>query len=210
MSISPSPTKVRMTVEEFLALPDDGVHRELINGEVRVIVQEPWDDPNAPVIPVAAVERPMTIRNRVHCRVETKFAMHLGIWLESQPAPRGEILTGEVGFRMGGPDDSAVGIDVAFASPELVAATPEDQRLFLGPPTLAVEILSPSDTHKDVVDMIKNYLRHGVVVWVADPDLRTVGVHRPGLPPEAFNDRQELVGDPYLPGFRVAVAKLFE
>ncbi len=29
-----------MTVDEFLALPDDGVHRELIEGKVRVVCQE--------------------------------------------------------------------------------------------------------------------------------------------------------------------------
>lgn len=209
MSTADTPTRVRMTVEEFLALPDDGVHRELINGEVRVIVQEPWDDPNAPVIPVAAKERPMTIRNRVHSRIEGRFAQHLNNWNDARPEPRGEVLCGEVGFRLGGPDDSAVGIDVAFAPAGLVVETPEEQKIYNGPPLLAVEILSPSDTQKVIADMIKDYLRHGVVAWVADPDLRTIGVHRPGHPPETFNERQELVGDPYLPGFRVPVAKFF-
>ncbi len=202
-------TRVRMTVDEFLALPDDGVHRELINGEVRVIVQETWDDPNAPIIPVAAVERPMTIRNRIHSRIEARFAQHLSNWLDTRPTPRGEVLTGEVGFRLGGPDDSAVGIDVAYASAELVAATADHQKVYAGSPALAVEILSPSDTNEAIGDMIANYLRHGVVVWIADPNLRTVAVLRPGLPPETFNETQELVGDPYLPGFRVEVSRLF-
>ena len=209
MNTAQTPTRVRMSVEEFLALPDDGVHRELINGEVRVMIQETWDDPNAPIIPVAAVERPMTIRNRIHSRIETKFAYQLEAWLQTQPEPRGEVLTGEVGFRMGGREDSAVGIDVAFASAELVAATPEDQKVYIGCPVLAVEILSPSDTQQTIADMIANYLRHGVLVWVAEPNFRTVSVYRPGRPPESFNETQELSGDPYLPGFRVAVSRLF-
>jgi Uma2 family endonuclease len=54
------------------------------------------------------------------------------------------------------------------------------------------------------------YLEVGTVVWVADPDFRTVAVHRPGEPPVTYNERQEIDGDPYLPGFRVLVSRLFE
>jgi hypothetical protein len=66
-----------MTVEEFLALPGDGVHRELIEGEVRVVCQEPWDDPNAPVIPVSSEKVAVTTRNRFHSRIEARFTQHL-------------------------------------------------------------------------------------------------------------------------------------
>jgi hypothetical protein len=37
-----------------------------------------------------------------------------------------------------------------------------------------------------------------------------VMVHRPDAEPELFNIRQELSGEPHLPGFRVPVARLFE
>ena len=205
------PPRVRMTADEFLALPDDGVHRELINGEIWVMAHETWDDPNAPAIPVAVPpeERWMTIRNRVHGRIETKFAFQLEGWLQTQPEPRGEVLTGEVGFRMGGPEDSAVGIDVAVVSAELVAATPEARKIFEGPPLLAVEILSPSDTFEGSADRVANDLRYGVVAWIANPSFRTIGVHRPGLPPETLNETHDLVGAPYLPEFRVPVARFF-
>ena len=79
-----------------------------------------------------------------------------------------------------------------------------------GPPLLAAEILSPSDTHEDVVEKLHLYLELGVaVVWILDPDLRTVTVHRRGADPQFFNAAQELTGDPELPGFRVRVADLF-
>ena len=42
-----------------------------------------------------------------------------------------------------------------------------------------------------------------------DPDWQHIRVHRPSLPVEAYNITQELIGDPYLPGFRVAVAEFF-
>ena len=57
---------------------------------------------------------------------------------------------------------------------------------------------------------MKSYLAVGTVVWIIDPDFETVAVHRPGQNPETLNVGQELDGEPYLPGFRVAVARFFE
>ena len=92
--------------------------------------------------------------------------------------------------------DSLVGIDVALAPAELVAATPPTQKIYDGPPILAVEILSPNDTHEDIVEMVSSYLEVGSVVWVVDPDFETVTVHQPGRESETFHPRQELSGDP--------------
>ncbi len=75
---------------------------------------------------------------------------------------------------------------------------------------LAVEVLSPSDTHGALVEKINAYLEAGVVVWVVDPDFRTVRIHRPFEEPVMLNVSQELSADPYLPGFREPVAKVFE
>src|SRR5262249_19051636 len=103
---------VRMSVEEFLALFEDGVHRELIRGAVREFrsdVDEPMGG------------HPVTIRNRVHSRVVIRIGQLLANWMDLQPEPRGEIVGGEVGFRLKGTDDSLVGIDIAVASAEQVA-----------------------------------------------------------------------------------------
>jgi Uma2 family endonuclease len=129
--------------------------------------------------------------------------------LKDRPEPRGEILSGEAGFRLKGTKESVVGIDVAYASAELVAATADTERDFAGPPVLAVEIISPSDTQEDIVEKVNLYLEAGVVVWLVDPDFRFVRVHRPGQVPELLDAKQELSGEPYLPGFRVPVAALF-
>jgi len=189
MSVATEQTAVSMTVEEFLALPEDGVSRELIRGQIR--------------------ERGKTVRNRFHAKIEATIGWLLRNWLEQQPEPRGEILSGEAGFRLRGTRDSLVGIDVAYAPAELVAATPKDALVFDGAPVLAVEILSPSDTHDDVVVKVELYKKAGVAVWEVDPGFRSVRVHRPGREPETFNALQELVTEPELPGFRVAVAKIF-
>jgi Uma2 family endonuclease len=185
-AVAPSPV---MTLEQMLALPDDGMERELIRGQLR--------------------ERPMTMRNRRHSRIEARMAKVLDNWLDTQPEPRGEVVSGEAGFRLSADPDSGVGIDVAYVSAEVVAATPE-AAFFEGPPVLAVEILSPSDRQEEIDDKVALYLETGVLlVWVVNPRFRTVCVYRPGAAPELFNETHELTAEPHLPGFRVAVAKLF-
>ncbi len=178
-----------MTVEEFLALPDDGISRELIRGELR--------------------EYKMTFRNRFHGRAEANLVFELKSWHRQLPEPRGEILSGESGFRLLGAAGSLVGIDVAYVSAELMAATDARRKIYDGPPVLAVEVISPSDTHEKVIEKIGLYLEAGSVVWEVDPDLRTVRVHRAGREPEMFTASQELTTEPELPGFRVPVARLF-
>ena len=197
MSLAESePAPKRMTAEEFLSLPDDGIERELIRGEVRI----------------RGTETPfMTWRNPHHSQLEATVAMVLGVWRNGQPVPKGRIVSGEAGFRLtGDPKSSIVGVDVGYASAELVAATPATARAFPGPPTLAVEILSPSDKHGDVVEKVRAYLDVGTVVWVIDPDFQTVQVHRPGRVVETFNVHQTLDGEPELPGFTAAVSDFFQ
>jgi Uma2 family endonuclease len=179
-----------MTTEELLALPDDGVDRELIRGHL--------------------VERPMTRRSRPHSRTEARFAMILGQWLEGQPEPKGEVLSGEAGVRLRRNPDSTVGVDVAYISAATAQETPDNAFLIEGPPVLAVEILSPSDTQEEILEKVREYLDTGVkLVWLVEPKFRTVVVYRPDSEPVLYNVQQELPGDPHLPGLRVKVAEIF-
>src|SRR5262249_11492692 len=116
----------------------------------------------------------------------------------------------EAGFRLKRDPETFVGIDVAYVSAEMVANRDRKLKFFDGPPVLAVEILSPSDQLEDVVEKVEVYLEVGTVVWIANPNFRTVSVHRPGQSVEAVNDRQELVGGSELPGFRAAVSAFFD
>ena len=179
-----------MTTDELLALPEDGMERWLIDGELR--------------------ERPMTRRNRRHSRSTIRIGYFLEKWRESQPAPRGEVLGGEAGFRLRPAPETTVGIDVAYISPELAARTPENARLVDGPPILAVEVLSPSNAQEDILEKVQRYLDCGVaLVWVVEPVFRTVTLYRPGAEPQMFTVQQELTGEPHLPGLRIRVADIF-
>jgi Uma2 family endonuclease len=186
-----------MTSEEFLALPDDGVERWLIRGQLREKKPQPG-------------EKPKTVRNRTHSRIMARVTKFLDNWLDGQPEPRGQVLCGEAGVRLRRDPDTTAGVDVVYVSAEVMARQPDDTTLIDGVPVLAVEILSPNDTQEEINEKIDDYLAVGVpLVWVIDPHHRTVEIFRPGTEPELVNALQELSGEPHLPGFRVAVAQLF-
>jgi Uma2 family endonuclease len=191
---------VEMSAQEFLALPDDGIHRELVRGRVRED-REPSEGGRR--------GSELTVRNRFHSRIVIRVGQVLANWMDLQPEPRGEVVGGEAGFLLAGTRESLVGIDVAVVSAELVASTDAEQQLYHGPPLLAVEVLSPNDTHEDIAEMVSSYLQAGSVVWVIDPDLRTITVYLPSGDVETLSVRRELSGDSYLPGFRVSVDRLF-
>jgi Uma2 family endonuclease len=179
-----------LTVADLLAMPEDGVERWLIRGQLR--------------------EKPMTRRNRFHSRIEARIAQLLGEWLDRQPEPRGEVLAGEAGCLLSRNPDTGVGIDVVYISPEMASRNPGDTTMIDGPPVLAVEILSPNDVLQEIDEKVEALLGAGVaLVWVVDPRFRTVRVHRPGGEPEMVNVLQELSAEPHLPGFRVPAARLF-
>jgi hypothetical protein len=90
-----------MTTEELLALPNDGLDRELMRGELR--------------------ERPMTVRNRFHSLIVANLIWSLNAWSRTQAEPRGAVYGGEVGCILRRDPDTTVGIDVAYLSAAQVA-----------------------------------------------------------------------------------------
>lgn len=192
-----APPKV-WTVEELLAMPDDGVERWIIDGKLR---EKPPEFKGVT----------MTVRNRHHSEILITVGSLLKVWRNTQAEPRGKVYGGEVGVRL--PNrPTAIGIDVAFASADVVAVQNDDNTTLLdGVPTLVVEILSPNDTLEQTHEKIRAYSRAGVpVVWVIDPEDRTVKVYRPGVEPDSFNVTHRMPEHPALPGFAPGVAELFE
>ena len=155
-----------ITGEDLLALPDDGVQRWLVRGELREKHPAPG-------------EQSMTIRNRWHSRIMATIAKCLGVWRDSQPLPRGEVLCGEAGVRLSRDPETTVGIDVGYVSPEVVARQSDETTIIDGVPLLIVEILSPSDTTVEIEEKTNLYLAAGVaLIWIVNPYRRTVTVIR--------------------------------
>jgi Uma2 family endonuclease len=180
-----------MTTDEFLSLPDhDKFERWLIDGELR--------------------ERPMSLRHRNHSEAMARISHFLLAWALRQSGNAPRVFAGDGFFRLRRNPDSNVGIDVALATAQQIAASPENARFVEGAPLLAVEILSPSDMIEDIQEKKDEYLKNGTeVVWIVDPFQQTVTLFRPEAEPVLFSRSQTLSGEPELPGFTVSVADLF-
>ncbi|MFM9962767.1 MAG: Uma2 family endonuclease [Planctomycetaceae bacterium] len=183
-----------ITLEEFLALPDDGVYREVIRGELR---EYRGDE--------------MTRRNKKHTKVEARIAQLLNDWLDRQPPKTGEVHSGEVGCIIRHDPLTTVGIDVAYFDYDVANDDSSGTSFIGGPPILAVEILSPSDTIEGVTEKVEEYLALGVdLVWVVNPRFRTVEVFRADAEPQLFNIQQTLTAEPFLSGFSTPVRAIFD
>jgi Uma2 family endonuclease len=183
-----------ITLEEFLALPDDGVYREVRRGVLREYRGEN-----------------VTRRNKHHARIEARLAQLLRNWLDQQPPKTGEVHSGEAGCILQHDPLINVGIDVAYFDYDVANDDSRGTAFIDGPPILAIEILSPSDTIEDITEKVEDYLAAGVaLVWIISPKFRTVEVHRPDADPQLFNVQQTLTADPALPGFSTPVRAIFE
>jgi Uma2 family endonuclease len=81
---------------------------------------------------------------------------------------------------------------------------------FNGAPDLAVEVIFPDDTKREVSAKTNMWLAHGTTsVWVADPTPMTITIHRTGKPPIRLNVQDEVCDEPALPCFVMPLAKVF-
>ncbi|MFQ5734781.1 MAG: Uma2 family endonuclease [Planctomycetaceae bacterium] len=77
-------------------------------------------------------------------------------------------------------------------------------------PDLVVEVISPNDQAADLDRKIDEYLKAGVaLIWVVNPQTRTVTVYRRDGTTARCRNGDELTGDDVLPGFRSAVSAFF-
>ncbi|MBO0700947.1 MAG: Uma2 family endonuclease, partial [Zavarzinella sp.] len=74
-----------------------------------------------------------------------------------------------------------------------------------------VEVISPGNTRGEMNRKLKEYFLAGVrLVWFVNRMDRTVTVYTAPDVSETLSERETLDGGDVLPGFRLALAKLFE
>ncbi len=102
--------------------------------------------------------------------------------------------------------------DVSFVAKER-ASFPLPKKFFLAP-DLAIEVKSPSNTERELLDKAESYLKSGTrLVWLVYPVSKVVWVCRLAengdliLHKAEFNDT--LHGEDVLPGFELAVKDIF-
>jgi len=180
-------TATLVSAEQLLAMPNDGFHYELIEGEVRKMSP-------------AGIE---------HGFIGGRLAYLLGqhVFLNKL----GAILTAEPGFCLSRDPDTVRVPDIAFIRRDRFRRRDRSEAFWPGAPDLAVEVLSPGDTPAEVDEKVAAWLDAGAaMVWVVNPARRTVAVHRPSADPQTFTEHDDLDGQDVVPGFRCPVSEIFE
>ena len=176
-----------MSADELLELPRDGFRYELIRGELRK----------------------MTPAGQSHGQYAWSVAFSLGAYVEAQRL--GKIYIAETGFVLATDPDHVRAPDAAFISNERLAEVGESDGYVRGAPSLAVEVISPSDRYTDVEQKVADWLDAGTLaVVVVDPRSRTVSVHRSAAEVVSLAESDTLeVGD-VVRGWQMRVRDIFE
>jgi Uma2 family endonuclease len=136
-----------------------------------------------------------------------RLALLVGPWVEQQGL--GLVLT-ETGFILVEDPDTVRAPDLAFVAGARVPAGGVPRGFWIGPPDLAVEVLSPDDRAAGVRDKVDDYLTHGVrLVWVVDPDAQTITSYRRWEAPVTTGVDGTLDGGEVVPGLKIALEPLF-
>ncbi len=170
--------------EAFGQLPDDGMHHELIEGEHQVL-PPPKSGHTLIAARVADALRPLADKKLGRVLIEA------GYKLSEEPA-------------------TWVQPDVSFLHADRVAATAPNG-YFLNAPELAVEIVSPSETARDLAMKIRLLVASGArMVWVIYPESRAVQAHSPDGTSFTRSAGESLSLSQFLPGLEIQVSKFFE
>jgi Uma2 family endonuclease len=175
-----------LTAEEYLHLPDDGRRTELRRGVVHY----------------------MTPPGFRHGEVCSRINRFIGNHVDAHDL--GHTLSNDAGIITGRDPDTVRGADVSFYSYRRIPKGQSPVGYAGASPEILFEIVSPTNTRREIAAKTGEYLNAGVnVVCVVDPQFKTVNVHFPDLPDEKLQGDDELtLAD--LPGFRVAISKFFE
>jgi Uma2 family endonuclease len=141
-----------------------------------------------------------------HGRAQALLAAHLHLLGEE----RGHgCALARVGVLLRRNPDHLLGTDAAFLTTAQLPPQLSPEGYLLTVPALVVEVRSKNDTQPEVDAKVRDYLAAGAaLVWVADPDARTVTAHTANRPPAVFTATDTLTADPVISDFAVPVADL--
>lgn len=172
-----------LTAAEFALLPDDGVRRVLVAGEV-IQTMPPGGK---------------------HGAIAARLAARLIAWLETGAAGYAGV---EAGFVLATDPDTVRAPDIAYVAAENVPPGGPPEGFWQQAPDLAVEVVSPSETAEEVRAKVRDYLAAGTrLVWLVYPRTREVLAHTPDGHAQTFGPDATLTAD-LLPGFALPVADL--
>ena len=175
-----------ITADELLQMPEDGVRRELVEGEVRE----------------------MAPAGNIHGRIAVRVAAPLFRYVEENDL--GVVFAAETGFKIGSNPDTVRAPDAAFVRRERVEEVGEVEGYWPGAPDLAVEVVSPNDSYAEVEEKAAAWLLAGTrAVVVVEPRTRTVTVRFSRTEIRVLTEGDVLDVGGVVPGWKLPVAEIF-
>jgi Uma2 family endonuclease len=187
MSLLATPSTKRVTPEELLGMPDNN-GLELVDGQL--------------------VEKNVSAESS---EIEGLFYFYLKSYLLDHPGIAG-VFPASLGYRcFADRPDKIRKPDVTVVRLDRLKEMPDPNPGYMPiVPDLAVEVISPGDEVYEVDDKIREFMGAGFpLVWLADPNARTVTVHAQGKWPALLSAENELTAEGLLPGFRRKVDDFF-
>lgn len=187
--IAAAPTEKKVwTEEDLMSLPDDGYIHELVDGE---LIMSPKN-------------------NFQHERICTKLQYALETF--NRKKKLGVVLGSSAGFWMHNRNCRAP--DISFipkARLEKLGFSPNAKRFFPGAPDLAVEILSPNNSRREIDARLKDFVSSGTqIAWLINPDAECAEVCHSLTERKLIGPGGVLDGEHLLPGFQFPIADLFK
>ena len=180
-------TGVRLlTAADLLRLYSEGVRGELIRGVLCETMATGIE--HGRIVTSLVIELGNFVRSAT---LGTLVASGSGVWLERDP-------------------DTVREPDIAFFSTERMPLNTRITGYAEVAPDLVVEVVSPNDGRREVYDKAHMWLNHGVrLVWVVQPETRSIDVYRSGEAVTTLGDEDALDGLDVLPGFHCDVSAVF-
>ena len=179
-------TLQRSTASELFEMPDDGFRYELVKGELRKMSPSGWE----------------------HGEVVVNITLLLGQYVKVNKL--GACGGAETGFKLASDPDTVRAPDLSFVNRERIPEGDASKKFFKGAPDLAVEVMSPGDTRREVNEKVEDWLEAGArAVWVINPKKRVVTVYSSMTDVTHLSEVEELDGGDVVPGFRCKVSEIF-
>ncbi len=175
----------KLTLSEFLEMPESSDRTELINGEIVPKVSPKYK----------------------HSTLQLRLLLGLNQWCESNKAGR---VRPEWAVVLQRQEQDWVPVpDLTYVSYERLPAEWEEDAPCPVLPELVIEIISPGQSFGEMTQKATDYLQAGVSrVWVVDNQAQSVTVFGADEFPQTFWIG-DIISDALLPGLEIAVADLF-
>ena len=178
--------KATLTAEELLRLSTTGRRYELVKGEL-------FEMPPA---------------GGRHGSVAMRIGIVLGSYVRANQL--GEVFAAETGFILRRDPDTVRAPDAAFVARERLQAGELPPGYLEMVPDLAVEVVSPGDSPREVREKIADWMRAGVrLLWAIDPATRSVTIYRSPEEFSVLSEEDTLDGGQVIPGFSTDIRDLF-